>query len=443
MAQPAVITGVFDGRFRAASSAEASLAAVTGFTGRCAQILLVPDQGGRTTVHLGLGSQECWRPEHGYQAMAGLYGLNLDPSACATDSLLTAMSEVTDRSLAEEIVDTGLRLAVGDDERGPSPGRPAGAHVAVAIRHARSWTNATAAQLDPRNFADLARGVADDSDLDISVISGDALRENGFGAIHAMGAGSSRPPALVDLRYRPAEPTTRIALVGKGVTFDTGGLSLKSPAAMSGMRQDKCGAATVLAVMSVLARLDVRAEVRALLPLVENMIGPQGFRPGDVVQAWDGTNIQVLDTDFEGRVILADALAYAAADQPDLVVDIATLTYQVVTALGPSIGGLFARDDAVADLLQSAAARAGEPLWRLPYDTRYLDQVLTPSGVKNHPETDSGRAITAALFLGRFVPDAVAWAHLDITGPAWSGAPSSAGATGFGVRTLLTLLRAS
>lgn len=440
MAQPALLTGVFDGRFHAASSSEASLAAVTGFTGRCAQVLLVPGQDGRTTIHLGLGSPEGWRPEHGHQAMAGLRGLDLDPSACAINGLVTAMSEVTDRSLAEEIVDTGLRLVVAD-EREPGPKCPAGAHVAAAIRRARAWTNATAAQLDPSGFADLARGVADDSGLDCSIISGDALQENGFGAIHAMGAGSSRPPALVDLRYRPAEPTTRIALVGKGVTFDTGGLSLKSPAAMSGMRQDKCGAATVLAGMSVLAQLGVRAEVRALLPLVENMIGPQGLRPGDVVRAWNGTDIQVLDTDFEGRVILADALAYAAAEQPDLVVDIATLTYQVVTALGPAIGGLFARDDAVAELLESAAARAGEPLWRLPYDTRYLDQVLTPGGVKNHPETDSGRAITAALFLGRFVPDDVAWAHLDITGPAWSGAPSSAGATGFGVRTLLTLLR--
>ena len=440
MAHPAVITGVFDGRFRAASTAEASLAAVTGFTGRCAQVLLVPGEDGRTAVHLGLGSQEGWRPEHGHQAMAGLDGLDIDPSACETDGLLAAMSEVTDRSLAEEIVEAGLRLAVAD-VREPGPGSPAGAHVAAAIRRARRWTNATAAQLDPLGFADLARSVAGDSHLDISVISGDALLESGFGAIHAMGAGSSRPPALVELRYRPAEPTTRIALVGKGVTFDTGGLSLKSPAAMSGMRQDKCGAATVLAVMSVLAQLEVRAEVRALLPLVENMIGPQGLRPGDVVRAWDGTEIQVLDTDFEGRVILADALAYAAAEQPDLIVDIATLTYQVVTALGPSIGGLFARDDAVADLLESAASCAGEPLWRLPYDTRYLDQVLTPGGVKNHPETDSGRAITAALFLGRFVPDAVAWAHLDITGPAWSGPPSSAGATGFGVRTLLTLLR--
>ena len=283
--------------------------------------------------------------------------------------------------------------------------------------------------------------VAESSGLSFTVLEGDDLRDQGFGAIFGMGSGSPHPPALLDLRYRPSAARSRVTLVGKGVTFDTGGLSIKSSAAMAGMRQDKCGAATVLAVMSVLRDLEVDVEVRALLPIIENMIGPGSLRPGDVVTAWDGTRIHVMDTDFEGRVILADALAYASAEDPDLIVDIATLTYQVVTALGPEIGGLFTRDDETAATLIAAAHRAGEALWRLPYSERYLDQVVVPGGLKNHPEADTGRAITAALFLGQFVPESTRWAHLDITGPAWRGPASSPGATGFGVRTLLSLLR--
>lgn len=436
---PVELIGVFENGFEPLGPAQAALAAAQGFIGRCGQRLVTADEE-RVVVHLGLGAESSWRPESGHTAMAGLRGLSIDATRCRADRLLSALSRVTDVSSAAEIVDSGLRIALGDD-RAPDPGSPPGAEIAAAIRHAQLWTNATAGELGPAGFVDLALRVADRTGLTCTVVSGDELRDRGFGAIHGMGAGSPEPPALIDLRYTPSEPTATVALVGKGVTFDAGGLSLKSAAAMAGMRQDKCGAATVLAVMSALGRLGVRYEVRALLPVVENMIGPRCLRPGDVVTAWDGTRIQVMDTDFEGRVILADALAYAAAEQPGLMVDVATLTYQVITALGPSIGGLFARDDAVAQRLADAAARAGEPLWRLPYDERYLDQVLTADGVRNHPGTDSGRAITAALFLGRFVPAAIPWAHLDITGPAWSGSASDAGATGFGVRTLLTLLR--
>lgn len=412
-----------------------AVAQMEGFSGQIGQRLLVEDA--LPVVHLGLGAATGWTPENGYRALDVLAGLQLDGADCDTAGLVDALCTVTDEGPARELVDTAMALHL----RGTSAAPSAGATVAEAMTRAQQWTNADASTLNPTAFVSEARRVAQDSGLSCDVHQGDGLRDQGFGAIFAMGSGSPHPPALIDLRYRPASPIASVTLVGKGVTFDTGGLSIKGAAAMAGMRQDKCGAATVLAVMSVLRDLDVEVEVRALLPVIENMVGPQSLRPGDAVTAWNGTRIHVMDTDFEGRVILADALAYACAEAPDLVVDIATLTYQVVVALGPGIGGLFSRDDETASCVMTAAAAAGEALWRLPYDERYLDQVLMADGVKNHPETDSGRAITAALFLGQFVSVGMPWAHLDITGPAWRGAASSQGATGFGVRTLLSLVR--
>lgn len=429
------VVGIFEEDLPSMRLARDPITALQGFRAGIAQRLVLDEAG--PVVHLGLGGRAGWAPEAGIRALAGLTGLQVNATACDTTGLVDALRLVTDEGTARELVDTGLALALPCDDPATTPG----ATIATAVNRAREWTNADSATLNPAAFVALAQGIAEQHGLDFAVVTGDDLREQGFGAIHGMGAGSPHAAALIDLRYRPASPREHITLVGKGVTFDTGGLSIKGSAAMAGMRQDKCGAATVLAVMSVLQDLGVDVAVRALLPVIENMIGPDSLRPGDVVTAWNGTRIHVMDTDFEGRVILADALAYASADRPDLVIDVATLTYQVVTALGPAIGGLFARDDAAAEAIAASGQRAGEPFWRLPYDERYLDQVLVPDGVKNHPETDSGRAITAALFLGQFVPDDIPWAHLDISGPAWTGPASACGATGFGVRTLLSLLR--
>ncbi len=429
------IVGIFADRFPSTTLAADPVAAVHGFRAQRGQTLVVNEGG--LVVYLGLGTRVGWLPEDGFGALEGLTGLHVDAATCDVQELVEELCSVTDDAVARELVDTGLALALPGSAVGTTPG----ATVAAAVGRARAWTNAESAALTPTAFVAMAQQVAWQHGLSCTVLQGEELREQGFGAIYGMGAGSPHPPALIDLVYRPTAPAARVTLVGKGVTFDTGGLSIKGSTAMAAMRQDKCGASTVLGVMSALRDLGVDNEVRALLPVIENMIGPESLRPGDTVTAWNGTRIQVLDTDFEGRVILADALAYASSDEPDLIVDIATLTYQVVTALGPAIGGLFARDDATAARLLAAGQRAGEPFWQLPYDERYLDRVVVPGGVKNHPETDSGRAITAALFLGQFVSKGIPWAHLDITGPAWVGAASAAGATGFGVRTLLSLLR--
>jgi len=429
------IVGIFADRLAFTALADDPVAAVQGFRAERGQTLVIDESG--PVVYLGLGARQGWRPEDGFGALQGLTGLHVDAATCDVRALVEELASVADDEFAREIVETGLALALPGQAAGTTPG----ATIAAAVHRTREWTNAESADLTPTAFVVTAQQIALQHGMSCTVLEGEELRQQGFGAIHGMGAGSPHPPALIDLRYRPNAATGRVTLVGKGVTFDTGGLSIKASTAMAAMRQDKCGAATVLGVMSALRALDVDVEVRALLPVIENMIGPGSLRPGDSVTAWNGARIQVLDTDFEGRVILADTLAYASSDVPDLIVDVATLTYQVVTALGPSIGGLFARDDATAAHLLAAGHRAGEPFWRLPYDERYLDQVVVPGGVKNHPETDSGRAITAALFLGQFIPKGIPWAHLDITGPAWVGAASAPGATGFGVRTLLSLLR--
>jgi leucyl aminopeptidase len=354
------------------------------------------------------------------------------------DSGETQESDSLKSWLVAELIAQGQRV-VGSDTSSRS--YVWAVHEALAVRRAREWTNAPGEELTPELFARKAREIADQASLEIRVLSSQDLKDRGFGAILAVGQGSVHEPTMVDLRYAHPEARLSVALVGKGITFDTGGLSLKSPTAMAPMRMDKVGAASILAVMSVLPSLEIPVNVRALLPMAENMVGPTAVRPGDVVVGRSGVPITIVDTDFEGRVLLSDALTYAAEEAPDVIIDIAALTYQVVVALGSEIGGLFANEDELASRLLRAGEDTGDDLWRLPLAQRYRDQVVVAGGVKNHPEVDVGRAISAALFLQEFVPAHIAWAHLDITGPAWHGPASGPGATGFGVRALLAYLR--
>lgn len=312
--------------------------------------------------------------------------------------------------------------------------------ISDAIGQAKEWTNQPGADLYPEAFADEAKRVAASSGLHVDVLDAKNLNVGGFGSLLSVGQGSRFQPLLVDINHSPAHPVATITLVGKGITFDTGGISLKSPASMMGMRMDKAGAAVVLAVLGAVGRLSLPVAVRGLLPLAENMVGPLATRPGDIVTARNGKKVQILDTDFEGRLVMADAIAYAGEKPTDAIIDIATLTYQVAIALGNDVAGLWSNNDDMAAQLTAAADKAGENLWRLPLVDEYRSQVRTPTGVKNHPETDVGRAITAALFLEEFVPAGTSWAHLDCTGPAWSGPASASGATGFGVHTLMEYL---
>jgi leucyl aminopeptidase len=321
--------------------------------------------------------------------------------------------------------------------------------VVAAVGLARDLGNATAAEITPASMARRAVAVAAANGLRVKVRDHAALTREGFGGLIGVGAGSANPPALIELRYRPRgadASTPHVVLVGKGITFDSGGLSLKPAAPMLAMKTDMAASAAVLAVMSALRALDVRVAVTGLLAMAENMPSGSATRPGDVLTHYDGRTTEVLNTDAEGRLVLADALGYAAARlRPNVIVDLATLTGAVTVALGRRVAGLFANDDALARALADAGEATGEALWRLPLvdDYRYaLDSPVADQANIGRDPVLGGGAIAAALFLQPFVAD-LPWAHLDIAGPARSDGDVdevSRGATGFGTRLLLRWL---
>ena len=440
---PMELRGMFADELRF-STHERESAAVQGFEGSVGQ-LLVEQADDCITLTVGLGPRKECDTSAARKSIDSLARLNVAGRRVRIADVLDNLEQALGREGAARLLACELSLRTMSWDQNDSRDAEAfrlGTIEAEAVAAARLWTNATAAELAPDSFVDTAIRVAVSEGLEYQVRDGEQLRSDGFGLISAVGSGSAHDSFLVDLQYLPDEPVGHICLVGKGVTFDTGGLSLKRPDEMAAMRMDKAGASAVLAVMSVIRRLNPRVAVRALLPIVENMIGPSAVRPGDIVSSRSGQDVRIVDTDFEGRLILADAITFAAESDCDAIVDIATLTHQVVVALGPEIGGMFSNSSDLAKVLARAAGEAGEPVWRLPLHAGYGAQIATTSGLlKNHPETDTGRAITAALFLNRFVPTSTRWAHLDISGPAWVGPASGDGGTGFAVRTLLRLIQ--
>jgi leucyl aminopeptidase len=267
-------------------------------------------------------------------------------------------------------------------------------------------------------------------------------------ALLSVSRGSAEPPRVVHLVYRPPRATARskkkILLVGKGVTFDSGGLDLKPAEAMLDMKMDMAGSAAVLAAMSGLADTGCRVEVHGLLGLVENMTGGAAYKPGDVLDTYLGKTVEVCNTDAEGRLVMCDLLAYGAAKlKPTHIVDVATLTGACVVALGTRATGLFTRHDDLRDALLKAATAGGEKLWPMPLYDEYLPQLQRgPADLRNLGERWGG-AITAGLFLGEFLSRKQSWAHLDIAGPAFTDTElpeSPVGGTGAGVSTLLRWL---
>lgn len=272
------------------------------------------------------------------------------------------------------------------------------------------------------------------------------LEEHGLGAILAVGGGSATPPRLVTVRHRGAEGAPTV-LVGKGITFDTGGLSLKPREGMVTMKTDMSGAAVVLATVLAAARAALPVHLVGVLPLAENAIGAASYRPGDVVRTFDGTTVEVRNTDAEGRMVLADALAWARAEyRPRVLLDVATLTGAATLGLGRGHGALFASDDHLAATLADAGARAGEPLWHMPLVEDYRDSLRSPVADLVHIANDDrvrAGAVVAALFLQHFAGD-TPWAHLDIAGPGRSGSATpelgNQAPTGFAVRALVDWL---
>ena len=293
----------------------------------------------------------------------------------------------------------------------------------------------------PESFVERAMHLAD-LGVEIEVLDDDAMRALGMGSLLGVGQGSARPSRLLCMRWDGTGGAikTPVVFVGKGVTFDTGGISLKPPAGMEDMKWDMGGAGAVVGAMKALAGRKANAHVVGVCALVENMPDGNAQRPGDVVTSMSGQTIEVINTDAEGRLVLCDAMTWVQRKYaPKVMIDLATLTGAMIVALGHEYGGMFSNDDGLAAQLAAAAATAGDPLWRMPLGDAYNKLIDSPiADMKNVGPREAG-SITAAQFLQRFVDDGVKWAHLDIAGMVWASKPGPVwdkGATGYGVRLL-------
>ena len=316
--------------------------------------------------------------------------------------------------------------------------------IAGAVSLARDLVNTAPSDLVPATLADEAERVAAAAGLQAEVLDEKALQENGYGGIVGVGQGSVNPPRLVRLEYAPAQADKTVVFVGKGITFDSGGLSLKPPKSMETMKSDMGGAAAIIGAMQAIAALAPAVRVIGYLPIAENMPSGSASRPSDVLTIYGGKTVEVLNTDAEGRLVLADALARSAADAPDVLVDVATLTGAQVVALGTRISAVMANDDALRDAVVAAADRAGEAMWPMPLPAELrkgLDSAV--ADLANVAADRSGGMLVAGLFLREFVPEGVRWAHVDIAGPSFNdGQPygyTPKGGTGAATRALVQI----
>lgn len=318
--------------------------------------------------------------------------------------------------------------------------------TARAVVANRDWVNQPANLLYPESFADEGRGyleqVGNGNKIKTEVLDEKDLARGGYGGLLAVGGGSQRSPRLVRMSYAPRGAKFHLALVGKGITFDSGGLDLKTPSGMYIMKSDMSGAGAVMATIGAIAELGLKIKVTGYAAMAENMPSGSAYRPSDVLTIHGGKTVENTNTDAEGRLVMADALARATEDEPDLIIDVATLTGASITALGERTGGMLANDDDAARRVLAAAQSAGESLWQLPMAEGIREQMDSQVADVASARSGPGGAITAAFFLREFVSD-VPWAHLDIAGPSFhDGTPYGyvpAGGTGIGVRTLIRL----
>ena len=469
-----LVVGFFRGSFTPPGTAEAlaelGLAEdldlrTADFKAHVGEVLVLAGRGDRARVVVcGLGQLSELTPESLRRA-AGAAGRAI---ATTATNVATTLALVDPGQPFVRAVGEGLLLGSARDERyrsSPTPSTVTDVAVVVppgtvdaaadvlatAARHAagqviaRELVSSPSGALGPEEVVEWLEANLPDG-LEVEVDDEDALRAKGCGALLSVSAGSERPGRLVRIRRRVDNPVATIALVGKGITFDSGGLSLKRPPFAEIMKKDMGGVATIIAVMVALADSTSPVDVTAWLALAENMPSGTATRPGDIVTAANGTTIEILNTDAEGRLVMADALSLAAATEPDGIIDLATLTGAVQHAVGRRAFGVFGNDDALLDRVLNAAELAGEDAWHLPLwadlDENLDSDTADVANVSWGEDGDRGGATMAGLFLQRFVAD-VPWVHLDISGAAWSmkdrGHLSKA-ATGAGVRTLLRLL---
>jgi len=424
-----------------------------GFEGKRGQTLTLPHGSARAVLLVGLGDEasfESLRAASGNairavksdRAVTLLAQVDLDEATRAVvEGTLLGGYQYRAYKTSDDALDADTVDIVGGDQD-----ELASALLACeATILARDWVNTPAKDKSPETLARLIDDATEGSGLSIEIWDRKRVEEERLGALLGVAAGSDRDPRVVILQYRPAGAGKHIALVGKGIIFDTGGLSLKTANFMEEMKDDMSGAAVVAAATIGIARLGLSVNVTAIAPLTDNAVGGDATRPGDVLRPVDGPTIEVLNTDAEGRLILADGLGLAKRYEPDLTIDVATLTGAAAVALGKQIGAVFGSDGEVAAAVLEAASRAGEEFWELPLFKGYRKSIdSNVADIKNISGGRYGGAIVAALFLAEYAGDGK-WAHLDIAGPARSEETSGEfvkGASGVGVRTLIELARA-
>jgi len=309
---------------------------------------------------------------------------------------------------------------------------------------AREWVNTPSNEKTPEKFTRSIASLAKKQGLKVQVLNEAQLKQKKFGALLAVAAGSQSKPSLVILEHKVPGAKKTVALVGKGVTFDSGGLNIKTGGSMADMKSDMSGAAAVAATLITAARLKKKVNIIGAIPIVENMPSGQAIRPGDIIRSYAGKTVEIGNTDAEGRLILIDAMAYVIKRyKPQMLVDLATLTGACVVALGDKIAGVFSNDDDLAASITAAGEKTHERCWRMPLPDDYKELLKSDfADINNMPGSRYGGAVTAALFLSEFVDD-TRWAHIDIAGPAYLKKKSDycgPGGTGFGVRLLTEML---
>lgn len=416
-------------------------AAAQGFNARPGQVLLLPDATGKPQRALaGLSEPaDLWS----YAAIAaalpaGDYQLSAAPSNPDAAALGWALAFYRYERYRKPAGKAAARLVW---PAGANQARVRAVYDAIAL--ARDLINAPSNDMGPAELAEAAQNVAKQHKADFRVISGDALLKANYPLIHMVGRAASkgRAPRLIDLRWGKAG-APKLTLVGKGVCFDSGGLDIKPSSGMLLMKKDMGGAAIMLGLAQAIMALKLPVRLRLLIPAVENAISADAFRPGDIVKSRKGLTVEIGNTDAEGRLILADALAEADAEKPDLLLDAATLTGAARVALGPDLPALFSNDDALADAMLAAGRAEVDPFWRLPLHAPYRDYLDSKiADINNAGDTPFAGSITAALFLRDFVTQTPAWAHLDVY--AWTARPKPGrpvGGEAMGLRALLCML---
>jgi len=449
----------------------APLLSTIGFTGKPGEVTKIPTGGllkSPLLILVGLGESDKLTTE-GVRRAAGLAARTVSNAAtvalalpagdvehvrAVADGYLLGSYSFTDFKTSKAPEGAGQVVILSDAARNKDANAAleTAQVVAAATTLARNWVNTPPGDFTPEKFADAVAAATKHSKaaktaVKIKVTDEAALEADGCGGIIGVGQGSANPPRLVQLTYKPRGAKTHLVLVGKGITYDSGGLSIKPGASMMTMKCDMAGAAAVVAATLAIAELGLPIAVTTFAPMAENMVSGTSIRPGDVLTMYGGKTVEVLNTDAEGRLVLADALVKATELKPDLIVDVATLTGACVVALGDRVSGVLGNDESLVDTIRAAGDRAGEAFWPLPITEEMTEKVRNNSKVADlaqHNTERWGGTLYAAAFLQEFVAD-IKWAHLDIAGPAFNEKGphgyTPSGGTGVAVSTLVELAR--